>query len=386
MTNENPLATPLRITSSAVFLAGLILAVVHVVAMSQPGPGELFTFAQKFGPAFGMLAGGWVLSLLLWRSASTPSPAARVPPVGDAAVASVQATIGQLRAELAALNERIAELGVLMQTPTAAPVGSAADPEAIAQLQRDIEDIRALVMMTDQQRQTWVGEQVQAAKRAGLERARAAVASRQWAQAEELVVSLERDCPGDAEVAALRGELEKGRGLVEAEAVRAAAASIEDLMATAQWNQALAEANRLAESFPKNAEARALLQRVVRERDLYRDSTTRQLWDEVKRQVERRAWRKALAAARRLSEQFPEHKLAQRVQGQLPTIAENAEIEERHEREQEIQNLVGRKRFSDAADLAEELIARFPHSPQAQKLQDMLPMLRQRAAQQSVAR
>jgi outer membrane protein assembly factor BamD (BamD/ComL family) len=187
-------------------------------------------------------------------------------------------------------------------------------------------------------------------------------------------------------VAALRGELEKGRGLVEAEAVRAAAASIEDLMATAQWNQALAEANRLAESFPKNAEARALLQRVVRERDLYRDSTTRQLWDEVKRQVERRAWRKALAAARRLSEQFPEHKLAQRVQGQLPTIAENAEIEERHEREQEIQNLVGRKRFSDAADLAEELIARFPHSPQAQKLQDMLPMLRQRAAQQSVAR
>ena len=78
-------------------------------------------------------------------------------------------------------------------------------------------------------------------------------------------------------------------------------------------------------------------------------------------------------------DQFPGHRRAANIREQLATIAENAEIEERQELERSIQDLVRAKQFAEAIDLAEQLLDRFPASPQAESLQKLLPKMRELA-------
>ena len=72
----------------------------------------------------------------------------------------------------------------------------------------------------------------------------------------------------------------------------------------------------------------------------------------------------------------PGHRKSIAIRGQLKTIRENAEIEERQEQERRIQELIRSKQFFEAIDLAEDLLQRFPNSPQADSLQKLLPKMR----------
>jgi hypothetical protein len=94
-------------------------------------------------------------------------------------------------------------------------------------------------------------------------------------------------------------------------------------------------------------------------------------------------WR-ALAGAQKLMDQSPGHRRAAAIREQFATIAENAEIEQRQEMERHIQELLRAKQFSEAIDLAEQLLDRFPTSPQAESLQELLPKMRQLAIEHEV--
>jgi len=81
----------------------------------------------------------------------------------------------------------------------------------------------------------------------------------------------------------------------------------------------------------------------------------------------------------KLLECAPGHRKSVAIRGQLKTIRENAEIEERQEQERRIQDLIRNKQFFDAIELAEDLLQRFPNSPQAETLQKLLPKMRELA-------
>lgn len=162
----------------------------------------------------------------------------------------------------------------------------------------------------------------------------------------------------------------------------AARSRVDDLMALSNWDQALAIATKFAEEHEYDADAQWLRQRVQREFDIYREGSVRRLYEQIKDELERKHYRRALSIARRLLDKFPEHKKAQKIRQQLPTILENAEIEERQEEEARIQNFIKAKRFQDAVELGEALLAKYPTSPQAESLEDMLPRLRQLAIEQ----
>ena len=100
------------------------------------------------------------------------------------------------------------------------------------------------------------------------------------------------------------------------------------------------------------------------------------MYEEVQADVDRRSWREALEGAQRLLEAYPTHARANKLRQQLKTIAHNAEIEERQEHEMRIQQLVRGRRFAEAVELAEDVMKRYPGSPQAQSLDEMLPKLR----------
>jgi hypothetical protein len=162
----------------------------------------------------------------------------------------------------------------------------------------------------------------------------------------------------------------------------AARSRVEDLMALSNWDSALAIATQFASEHEDDADAQWLRQRVQREYGIYREGSVRRLYEQIKDELERKHYRRALSIARRLLDKFADHKKAQKIRQQLPTILENAEIEERQEDEARIQSFIKAKRFQDAVELGEALLAKYPMSPQAESLDDMLPRLRQLAIEQ----
>ena len=154
---------------------------------------------------------------------------------------------------------------------------------------------------------------------------------------------------------------------------------IESLMSIARWDDALAAAEELAHDFPDRGESRVMLERVRRERTVFVEGLASRLYEQVKQASERKQWRKALSAARRLVDELPTHPRAAKVKPTLETLAANAEVEERQERENEIQLMVRSHRLDEAIELSERLIADYPKSPQAVKLRELLPKLRERA-------
>jgi outer membrane protein assembly factor BamD (BamD/ComL family) len=105
------------------------------------------------------------------------------------------------------------------------------------------------------------------------------------------------------------------------------------------------------------------------------------IYTELRQHTEQHQWRQALAGAQRLLSRYPMHPRAQQVRQQLRTIQENADIEERQEAEVRIQELIRAGQFRDAIDLSEEIIRRFPGSPQADAIEAMLPRLHQLAGE-----
>jgi hypothetical protein len=106
-------------------------------------------------------------------------------------------------------------------------------------------------------------------------------------------------------------------------------------------------------------------------------------YERVQRAVDQRHWRDALEGARQLVSTFPGHPRAVSVGHQIPTLKANAEIEERREHELRIEALIRARRFAEAATQAEDVVARYPGSPQAMSLDKLLPRLRDLAARSS---
>jgi hypothetical protein len=86
-----------------------------------------------------------------------------------------------------------------------------------------------------------------------------------------------------------------------------------------------------------------------------------------------------LQHAQRLVDRFPDHPKTARIKEQLATLQQNAEIEERQELEVRIQELIRGHKFHDAIELSEELLNRFPQSPQAEAIEKLLPRIRELA-------
>lgn len=154
---------------------------------------------------------------------------------------------------------------------------------------------------------------------------------------------------------------------------------IESLMSIARWEEALRAAEELVHDFPERDDSRVMLERVRREQAVFVDGLASRLYEQVKQASARKEWRKALSAARRLVDELPTHPRTAKVKPTLETLVANAEIEERQEREDEIQLMVRSHRLDEAIELSERLIADYPNSPQARSLRELIPKLRQRA-------
>lgn len=268
-----------------------------------------------------------------------------------------------------------ATLDEITSPATTLPPG---DQMLVSRIEQALEEIREFTLMTDRERNDRLNKVVEQRRRQILREVAELVGKHEWAKAEHQLTTLESHFPHDNDVAVCRYDFNRARGEAEDESVREITRRVTGLVAMESFDPALAACLKLVEDFPSNTDARALLQSVQRERDLYIESTAQKLFDEILTEIERRNWRGALPLAQRLINRFPQHARTIQIREQLSTIHDNAEIQERQEIEVRIEELVRSQRFGEAISLGEDVVRRFPMSPQAQTLQSsILPRLRE---------
>jgi hypothetical protein len=375
-----------RSASYVALIGGIIIGALDVMRGIQSTSGDrLALILQGAAVAVGLSALAAIaaaLAVLIEQRAAGSSDSS-----GSQAILT---TLGQIHDALDLLPANLSTLIAIngQDASPHRPSPVAAIPTDLTKaMERMVEllgEVRDAAMLDESQRQARQKALAEQHKGVALADAASAIEGRQWGKAGKLLAALEADFPNDAGIAELHRRLDAGRAAQAGESIDNIRARVEDLMAISSWDEAYSTALELAENFPENAAATSLLARVTRERDLFNESTVHQLYEEIKADLERRRWRRALAGVQRLVDRFPEHRKTVKMRAQIKTIQTNAEIEERQEQEARIQELIRAKRFAEAIELAEDLLDRFPLSPQAESLEELLPKMRDLAMQKDI--
>ena len=380
-------------------VVGALVGVLHL-AGAYTDPGELGlgkALLSRLGVAMAFFAGGCAIGWLGRRAGAAMSR------VNDLS-RQMSATAADQAAETREILERLGGLELAVKPgrpaapsatvgessvgappvpcgtpkPPAAPAQTTplADPALNERVLALLEEIREVSLMNDEQRQVRLQQHLETRRRTSLDQAYLCFRAGRWAQADQLLSNLETHFAGDAAVKQARGEFHRLHAAAETEAFLQTEQRVRDLAQVNSWDRAIATANEFVNNFPASVEGRHLLTEVCRSFDASRDAAFQRMYEQVQANVDRRLWRAALADAQRLLEEFPNHARANRVRQQLKAISGNAEIEERQEHEVRIQLLVKNRRFAEAVAVAEEVVRRFPDSPQANALEERLPQLR----------
>jgi len=247
---------------------------------------------------------------------------------------------------------------------------------AIKRLAGQIAEVDANVMLTPAQqeikrstRQARIAEDLVAKAVEGIEQ-------NDFDAVEKLLRQLVNEVPDNPDHESLQQRLAEARTAARAARVRNEMGRVEDLMAMAAFDQAGQVAQALAAEYPDSEEIRALGDRVQREAETFAVEHRRRLYREVERFAERRQWRQALAAGTKLLEAHPTSPEAESVVAELPTLRENARIEEVRELRDTIGDLLERRRYAEAVAIAEDIVTRFPDTQAARQLGRQLARLK----------
>jgi hypothetical protein len=264
--------------------------------------------------------------------------------------------------------------------PAAPTQSTGVDPALLARIMSELEELREIALMNDEQRQLRLSQHLEAKRRLVLDKVFVCFRTGQWAAADVMLTQLEVQYPNETRVKQARSEFFRLRTLAEPDALFNTEQRLRDLVHLSAWSRALALVNEFVNNFPASDDGRRLLAEVRREHEAAVDTEFQRRYEQVQSSMNRRMWRAALADAQRLLEEFPDHPRAGRLRSQLRTIHDNADIEERQEHEMQLQMLLESRQFAEAVAAAEEIVRRFPGSPQAEALIERLPQLRQLAA------
>lgn len=362
--------------------AGLVVVAAAVtIAIQLRAPDALTAWGTADLAAKAVLSLGLAAALL--GLASVRNRQEDVESILTEPISRVQAHVGDVKRAVDDVSHQLARTRPAVPGQAAAPAPG--DSQQLQQALRLLQEIKDLALLPDDARRERLNRETDERKRMQTVQVIELIEARQYSGADRLLSQLEREFPGDGQIVLARRQLTAARTQVEQTTVLKTRESVEEFMALSSYDQAWQVARQLAEDFPNNADAKALLDRVAREREIYNETTGLRLYEEIRHDIDRRMWRRALMHAERMLEKFPEHRRADAVRGQLKTIQDNAEIEERQEQEVRIQEMLRAHRFQEALELAEELMRRFPMSPQAEAIEQMLPRIKELAEEERQA-
>jgi hypothetical protein len=295
----------------------------------------------------------------------------------------VSAALSRVQQQLIELDVKLKELSLMTDRAARVPhqpvVQQKDYSQQFQQLADAVEEVRQVALLPDADRRERLKVHREQRKAVLVKELYGLVPARDWPRAERLLITLETEYPNDSEVAKGRSYLDHSRKLFEDETLVRFSREVEELVAAGSLDRALEKARLFVQGFPTSPEAHTLLARVQKEHEMHHETMVQRMFEEIRHDSERRMWKRALMHAENLLERFPTHRLAEAVRGQLSTLQENAEIQERQEMEVRIQELIHDRQFDEAIELAEDVVRRYPLSPQADSLEKLLPRIRELA-------
>ena len=169
----------------------------------------------------------------------------------------------QLQSQMDQLNLRVGTLAANLDDDRRdASVSPKLAPDAMMRIEEMLREIRELSLLGDSDRRDRLAHHLDQRKRLMSRTITELVNQHEFARAEQILIDLESQFPGDAHAVGCRRDLDAARRESEGKLVRQGSEQIEHLLAIGSWDQALSGVNRLVENFPQNPDARALLARV----------------------------------------------------------------------------------------------------------------------------
>lgn len=209
----------------------------------------------------------------------------------------------------------------------------------------------------------------------GLKKVEEYVEARQWHKARDILDMLSIKYPDNTDVKTRLERLKEEQEKAFSEEFTRTKKLINDLIAISAYNKALQHAQALLEKYPNSPAVKELIETVRHEKEKFCNEQIRHMYNEIEKAIERKRWNDALTVAYQLLEKYPDCPESQILREKLETLKTNAEIERRQNLEEQYKDLLKRKHFIQALELARYIITTYPNSPQAKALQEQIPKL-----------
>ncbi len=271
---------------------------------------------------------------------------------------------------------------------TAAPQGQVSTVEKVSDtssadrfeaILAQLRELNDNLTMTDAQRRKKAHDLAERNSQQLKQQSEEAISSGDLAAAEDILADLTRLEPDSPDISALRERIEQARAETKSHDTADAARQVENLMAASDFAGARGVAETLLEKHPDSTAAAEMLARVRREADAFATEQRDQMYRKIEKAASARHWRSALTAAREFLDAWPDSTESGAIRSQLSTIADNARIEEVRSLRDQIRDMITRRRFAEAVELARDVIERFPETAAATELREQMTRLEERA-------
>ena len=261
------------------------------------------------------------------------------------------------------------------------------DPAAGRQLVELLVQLREVALMNDQQRQALSDTYWKKKKVRLTESISHHIQRREWRRAGEYIdemLAVDSSDPVAREF--LQRVSDEKQAEVE-QVVRDAKNQLGEWISIGEWDKVRDLLHRLSGHYAGEPAVTALVHQMRKEEHAARMDELQRLFATLKEATEHRQWQRACICARQLIQRYPDEKLVEQVRANLPTLEQNARIQECKEDEAMFQDLLHRQRYEEALEVANRMVEKFPESSAAAELTSrMIPKVRELARQEQLKR
>lgn len=281
------------------------------------------------------------------------------------------------------MPESVAAPTVPVVPEVSAPQTTWIDSQRLEQISELLQELNENVLLTPEQRQARQRQRLEEMKRDLGERLSRLLAEGKFPEAQRRLDEYARSFPQErASVEQFQAQIEEARAQVEESDYRQAAVRVRDFMGVAAWERAEEVVQELLARHPRSPRAHALRDELHQERGKFEVQQRQHLLSEVEQLISRKEWRGAFRLATDLINRFPNSSEAQTLRAKMDTLRDNAEIEIRKDLEAQLKELLRSHRYIEALALAQDIINKYPNSPQAKVLKEQLPQIMSKAKMQ----
>ncbi len=242
-----------------------------------------------------------------------------------------------------------------------------------------LRELNANLMLSDAQRRKKAQDLTERRASQLKEQFEEAISTGDFTKAEDILDGLTGVEPDSPDIQALRERIEQTRAESEVRNAAEAARQVENLMAASDFAGARTVAENFLTAHPDSTQASDMLSRITREAEAFATEQREQMYRQIEKAAASRRWHSALEAAKKLLDAWPDSTEAGAVRVQLSTITDNARIEEVRILRDQIRDLITRRRFGEAVDVARDVIQRYPETAAATELREQMSRLEERA-------